>query len=69
MGDYPTAPLPRAGSPEEAGVSSAEVLRFVEDLQKSGIENHSYMVLRVAALRRKHFMSRLRPTCRTPCIP
>lgn len=46
MGDYPTAPLPRAGSPEEAGVSSAEVLRFVEDLQKSGIENHSYMVLR-----------------------
>ena len=41
MGDYPTAPLPRAGSPEEAGVSSAEVLRFVEDLQKSGIENHS----------------------------
>ena len=46
MGDYPTAPLLRAGSPEEAGVSSAEILRFVEDLQKSGIENHSYMVLR-----------------------
>ena len=57
MGDYPTAPLPRAGSPEEAGVSSAEVLRFVEDLQKSGIENHSYMVLRGG------------PVCARPAAP
>lgn len=46
MGEYLTAPLPRAASPEEAGVSSAEILRFVEDLKESGIENHSYMVLR-----------------------
>lgn len=46
MGDYLTAPLPRAGSPEAAGVSSAEILRFVEDLKESGIENHSYMILR-----------------------
>ena len=46
MGEYLSAPLPRAASPEEAGVSSAELLRFVEDLKQSGIENHSYMVLR-----------------------
>lgn len=46
MGEYLTAPLPRAASPEEVGISSAEILRFVEDLKESGIENHSYMVLR-----------------------
>lgn len=38
--------LPRAQSPEAVGVSTPEILAFLEDLEASGIENHSFMVLR-----------------------
>jgi len=38
--------LERADFPEQAGVSSRGILEFIEDLAKSGIEAHSFMVLR-----------------------
>ena len=38
--------LPRSASPEEAGVSSVAVAAFMEDMKKSGIENHSFLILR-----------------------
>lgn len=38
--------LPRSASPEAAGVSSVAVAAFMEDMKKSGIENHSFLILR-----------------------
>lgn len=38
--------LPRAASPEEVGVSSAEIDAYLRDVEESGIELHSMMVLR-----------------------
>lgn len=38
--------LPRSASPEEAGVSSVAVAAFMEDMKKSGIEIHSFLILR-----------------------
>ncbi|MDR1408694.1 MAG: beta-lactamase family protein [Oscillospiraceae bacterium] len=38
--------LPRAKTPEEIGVSSAEVLAFLRDVEEQGLELHSFMVLR-----------------------
>lgn len=38
--------LPRAERPEDAGVSSESIREFLEDLHDSGIENHSYVILR-----------------------
>lgn len=41
-----TYAVPRAASPEEAGVSSAAIAGFVRDCEESGVENHSFMVIR-----------------------
>lgn len=41
-----TYAVPRAASPEEVGVSSAAIAGFVRDCEKSGVENHSFMVIR-----------------------
>lgn len=38
--------IPRASSPEEVGVSSDIIARFIEDIEDSGIETHSLMVIR-----------------------
>ncbi len=38
--------LKRADFPEQVGVSSKDILAFIEDLSQSGIEAHSFMVLR-----------------------
>ena len=38
--------LPRAAYPEEVGVSSLDIAAYIKDLQDSGIEAHSIMILR-----------------------
>ncbi|MDR3344183.1 MAG: beta-lactamase family protein [Oscillospiraceae bacterium] len=38
--------LPRTAAPEDAGVSSREVLAFLDDVQGADLELHSFMVLR-----------------------
>lgn len=38
--------IPRARHPEEVGVSSEVLYRFLEDIEKSGLEYHSFMVIR-----------------------
>ncbi|MBQ3603205.1 MAG: serine hydrolase [Clostridia bacterium] len=38
--------IPRAAYPEEAGVSSDIIARLIEDIEHSGIETHSLMVIR-----------------------
>ena len=40
------ASIPRAGRPEEVGVSSAAIAEYVRDIEESGIESHSLMVIR-----------------------
>lgn len=40
------ATLPRAACPEDAGVSTAELSAFIQDLADSRIDNHSFMILR-----------------------
>lgn len=38
--------LPRAAKPEDVGVSSAAIAAFVRLCEESGIENHSFMIIR-----------------------
>jgi Beta-lactamase class C and other penicillin binding proteins len=38
--------LPRAASPEEAGISSSEILEFLKDVKEAGFELHGFMVIR-----------------------
>lgn len=38
--------IPRAASPESVGVSSREIFSFLEDIESSGSEFHSFMVIR-----------------------
>ena len=38
--------LPRAAFPEQVGVSSEDILAFIDDLRQSDIEAHSFMILR-----------------------
>ncbi len=40
------ASIPRAATPEEVGVSSAAIAEYVRDIEDSGIESHSLMVIR-----------------------
>ena len=40
------ASIPRAGRPEEVGVSSVAIAEYVRDIEESGIESHSLMVIR-----------------------
>ncbi|MDR2525019.1 MAG: hypothetical protein LBC83_02320 [Oscillospiraceae bacterium] len=49
------ASLPRAASPEMAGVSAARVARLLEDAVKEGLELHSIMVLRRGVVAFEHF--------------
>lgn len=41
-----TIRIPRASCPEEVGVSSREIARFVQELQDNGLRFHSFMVIR-----------------------
>lgn len=38
--------IPRADKPEDVGVSSAAIAEYVRDIEKSGIESHSLMIIR-----------------------
>ncbi len=38
--------LPRVSSPEEVGVSSSALAEYIRDIEESGIESHSLMILR-----------------------
>ncbi|MDR3216223.1 MAG: beta-lactamase family protein [Clostridiaceae bacterium] len=38
--------LPRASTPEEVGVSSADVLSFLSEVEEKGLELHGFMVIR-----------------------
>ena len=53
--------LPRAAFPEEAGVSTAELTAFVRDLKESGIDNHSFMILRHGKVAAEAFTSPFAP--------
>ncbi|MDR3344604.1 MAG: beta-lactamase family protein [Oscillospiraceae bacterium] len=41
-----SAPLPRAATPEEVGVSSGAILELLEEYDKQGLEYHGLMILR-----------------------
>ena len=38
--------IPRAARPEEVGVSSAAIAEYIRDVEESGIESHSLMIIR-----------------------
>ena len=58
--------LPRSASPEEAGVSSVAVAAFMEDMKKSGIENHSFLILRHGKVAAECFFAPLKDSVSLP---
>ena len=38
--------IPRAAKPEDVGVSSAAIAEYIRDVENSGIESHSLMIIR-----------------------
>lgn len=46
MSDISTKNIPRADFPEQVGISSGEIAAFINDIESSGIEVHSMMIIR-----------------------
>ncbi|HOO26747.1 MAG TPA: serine hydrolase, partial [Clostridiales bacterium] len=58
--------LPRAGTPEEVGVSSEAILKMIEDIEASGAYEHGFMIIRngkVAFESYRHPYSASAPHC------